>query len=443
MNQLDHLPSIGDMRFNENVTFRIKGAVYPNPVVMEVGRSFGNNWACADGTVIQEQAGSFGATKIWTGSSGLALYPPAPFDAPGLREGIKTPMSPKALALVRFYMVQYAKREGRKHILDFPDLDDLTEALRIALRPPSTEHGAPNVPKEIHVGFESKGNLKSLKFSAHVINGFIPTPSAAAAHPTPGAESMLPSPVPVSSQASGLAEHAANVSKTASTIPSIDGVSQSSHVSRFGSPLDQIRRRSNTVADWQASIPDEAFDASISDFEKEQDDDDTEAAAPHDSDSSPVVFATRANLRGQINGTLLKYLAPLKEITFVPSPQTGYVNIQILLGRRDGRPLHAVFKPSANKKVSPSFSVLVCGAKLAYQLFGDGWTKLDFGELTRVIGDWPSDLAWPFAAACNVEELKALCKWYFTLAADAGVHGFKDHLFPVKRDADNSFDEGL
>jgi hypothetical protein len=144
-----------------------------------------------------------------------------------------------------------------------------------------------------------------------------------------------------------------------------------------------------------------------------------------------VVFATRANLRGQINGTLLKYLAPLKEITFVPSPQTGYVNIQILLGRRDGRPLHAVFKPSANKKVSPSFSVLVCGAKLAYQLFGDGWTKLDFGELTRVIGDWPSDLAWPFAAACNVEELKALCKWYFTLAADAGVHGFKDHLFPV------------
>jgi hypothetical protein len=196
--------------------------------------------------------------------------------------------------------------------------------------------------------------------------------------------------------------------------------------------MNHIRRRSNTVADWQASIPDEAFDADIGDLAEEQDDDDdTEVAAPHDSDNSPVVFATRAILRGEINGTLLKYLPPLKEITFVPSPQTGYVNIQIILGQKDGRPLHAVFKSSANKKVSPSFSVLVCGAKLAYQLFGDGWTKLDFGELTRVIGDWPSDLVWPFSAACNVQELKALCKWYFTLAADAGVHGFKEHLFPV------------
>ncbi|KAH7074348.1 hypothetical protein BKA63DRAFT_566030 [Paraphoma chrysanthemicola] len=383
LDQLDQLPPDEDMRFLDDKSFRIAGITHTYSVVMEVGRSFGLNWAAANGDIIQEQAGPLGTTKFWTRDSGLILYAPAPFDTPGIREGLATPMAPETLALIRFYLVQYIRRRNKKdQTLAFPDLEDLSKALRKALHSPRQKQESFTLNTRVGTSNSYQGGIPPAPLSAlnMASRGLVEVGRAPLDHPPPSSN---------------------------------NGTSRSFN-SLFENPAKATPQTSNTVAQWQVSHTENCSDP------------DTGNSA-----GNGIKFASWMSIARRISQTLLSHLPPIDKIDILPLSRHGFVRLQIRLGVVEGRPLHACFKLTANTTISPSFWVLICGAKLINQPFGDAWTKVDFGELEDIVQSEPSKIQWPFSAAGTQEELKVLCKWYFILAAESKVHDFEDKLFPM------------
>ncbi|KAH7087297.1 hypothetical protein FB567DRAFT_343098 [Paraphoma chrysanthemicola] len=389
LDQLDQLPRHEDMRFLDDESFRIEGITHTYPVVMEVGKSFGRNWATANGDIIQEQSGTLGMIKFWTKISGIILYAPPPFNTPGIDEGLATPMAPETLALIRFYLVQYMRRRNNKdQTLPFPDFEDLSNALRKALHwlrqkqqslalPTRVGEGSRTTPSNSHQGGIQPAPLSALNMASH---GFVEV----------GHAPLENSP------------------------PSSDIGTSNSFNSLFDSPVKATQQTSNGVAQLQVSLLENGSNSNAG-----------------NSTGKGIEFASAASLARKIRQTLLNQLPPIDEIDIQPLRQRGFVPLHIRLGVVDERPLRAWFKLTANKMVSPSFCVMFRGAKLLHQSLGNAWTKADFGELEDIVQAEPSKIRWPFSAAGTQEELKSLCKWYFILAAESELHGFTDKLFPM------------
>ncbi|KAF2029015.1 hypothetical protein EK21DRAFT_90226 [Setomelanomma holmii] len=427
---LSGLPPNDPVQFADGRVFIINGRAYNYLLLLDMGRSIVRTWACSDGNVIQEPVGPFGTTRFWTGQAGLVLHPPRPFDTPGFREGLKTPTSPETLPLVRFYMMQFVHRRGgerggalKRATVAWPDLDRLIKALRILSTPAPTQQQQPSNFSELHQRREMiKINLRPWAVSSHLREGAMPSSSRfeqALREVRPGALS----------EATDQADDVDSRLETMSNLL-IDSERQRS-LSKSTS-----KHKGEASADRQAKHSGQTPHSDSHGFEGSQarrdPTSDLSSAFTGVSISTSPSLTSRATLASRVGLQLLKHLPPLSQIKFVPSPQTDYVRIQIRLGQQNGRLIHAAFRPTAEGTAAPSFFMLTCVVELVESSgIGGAWNKVDFGERQDILGAIPSNLTFPFSEATNLEEVKALCKWYFTLAADAGLHGFKDQLFLV------------
>jgi hypothetical protein len=132
---LQNIPELNKLRFEANKILRVNGLPRQNPIIIHIGHWGGDHWACQEGSVIQDKSRVlYGSSVHWTAAIAASYSPPrpAPFNvSAALEAGLITPMTPKTLALVRFYIVRHATKTNQKtRRLDFPDFDNLVAALR-------------------------------------------------------------------------------------------------------------------------------------------------------------------------------------------------------------------------------------------------------------------------------------------------------------------------
>jgi hypothetical protein len=142
-----------------------------------------------------------------------------------------------------------------------------------------------------------------------------------------------------------------------------------------------------------------------------------------------VIYASKELLEDRIGADLLALLPGLNAVTFSPTLDGMYLDNRLAIGSTGGRTIYVYFKPSARVNAAPAMCIMIDDVKTHGN--NQKVDKLSDADFRNLYLRSEKFLDEPFTKLWGDKELAALAKYYFILAAEAGLQGFGNGLFPL------------
>ncbi|KAF2246345.1 hypothetical protein BU26DRAFT_507936 [Trematosphaeria pertusa] len=439
------------------------------PVKLFVGRHHGLLFACPDGTMHTLTLYN-GQIRSVTRESDMMMFASSfvacePFNrVDEMRLGLRgSPMEPMSLALVQLYCLVFAIAERDADLdLPLPKLKDLVRALR-ALG--NVEEVAESVR---HLRGILQDNRDPRSFVVLGLNVDVTGSDVAGSE---GVFSPRTCPAELRTYSHLEDEHTPTESLTSSTLPHTPlapgSTSTAQPADMDPSPTPSLAKRSGSSPKTKVGTPALSRDSTRSgpdstpplELDSESTDDDVEArltarsleflpgkkgpAVPVCS-TAPSIHISSGTLKAledDVGDTLLEHLPTLSGVNFAAHGKgQEYLHLRLKLGTyADKHGPHsawkvwAYLKPTSHANKAPSLYIETGSGTRAEHLAAD--VLLTYAESGQV------QLRFPFDRVRNVDELKAIVKYYFLHAAKDKLRGFENHMIPWNKTFGNDMRE--